>query len=238
MEARKTPTPALPRWCGGQRVKGGVVPSRDDNVKSGLAGRARRLTALIFLGLHAAARRGAGASGGRRRGRQPRRGQRRRRTRLEGRLAGAARIVVGAAPGRSAIKDYDEAIRISPNARAAFNNRGNVYMTKRQYERALKDYDEAVRLGPDQALYISNRGNALRVVGHRAIGDYRQALTLQLDAPTKQRIETAQGAWRSELIKACRTARRSRTAAARPPGCSPWRRSPAAFARCARHCAW
>jgi hypothetical protein len=43
---------------------------------------------------------------------------------------------------------------------------------------------EAVRLGPDQAL---------RVVGQydRAIGDYRKALTLQLDAPTKQRSETA-----------------------------------------------
>jgi tetratricopeptide (TPR) repeat protein len=51
----------------------------------------------------------------------------------------------------------------------------------------------ACRLGPDQALYISNRGNAFRVVGQydRAIADYRKALTMQLDAPTKKRIETA-----------------------------------------------
>jgi tetratricopeptide (TPR) repeat protein len=91
------------------------------------------------------------------------------------------------------LKDYDEVIRLAPTNRAAFNNRGNVYLSKRQYDRAIKDYDEAIRLDPNEGLFVKNRGNAFRIMGQydRAIADYRKALMLKVDEPVKRQIESA-----------------------------------------------
>jgi tetratricopeptide (TPR) repeat protein len=92
-----------------------------------------------------------------------------------------------------ALKDYDETIRLAPSNRAAYNNRGNVYMSKRQYDRAIRDYDEAIRLDPNEPMYIKNRANAFRVTGQyeRAVADFRKALTLKIDELVKKQIETA-----------------------------------------------
>jgi tetratricopeptide (TPR) repeat protein len=92
-----------------------------------------------------------------------------------------------------AIQDYDEVIRLAPNTRAAFNNRGNVYVSKRQFERALADFEQAIRLAPDDAMYYRNRGNVFRLTGQydRAIADYRKALSLKADGPTRKFVETA-----------------------------------------------
>jgi tetratricopeptide (TPR) repeat protein len=42
-------------------------------------------------------------------------------------------------------------------------------------------------------LYLKNRGNAFRIIGQyrNAIADYRKALSLKIDEPTKKQIETA-----------------------------------------------
>ena len=92
-----------------------------------------------------------------------------------------------------AIQDYEQVIRLAPNTRAAFNNRGNVYVSKRQYERALADFEQAMRLAPDDAMYYRNRGNVFRLMGQydRAIADYRKALSLKADAPTRKFVEAA-----------------------------------------------
>jgi tetratricopeptide (TPR) repeat protein len=76
-----------------------------------------------------------------------------------------------------AIRDYDEAIRLNPKNAAAFNNRGNLYLSKRKYDRAIQDYDEALRLDPNNALHLKNRANAFRITGQyrRAIADYLKA---------------------------------------------------------------
>ena len=39
----------------------------------------------------------------------------------------------------------------------AFNNRGNAYKNKGQYDRAIQDYDEVIRLDPNQAVTFFNR---------------------------------------------------------------------------------
>src|SRR6516165_6325757 len=44
-----------------------------------------------------------------------------------------------------AIADYDEAIRLDPDA-LAFNHRGIAYYNKKDYDQAIADYDEAIRL--------------------------------------------------------------------------------------------
>jgi tetratricopeptide (TPR) repeat protein len=79
------------------------------------------------------------------------------------------------------------------NLAIAFNNRGNAYLGKRQYDRAIKDYDEAIRLDPNDDLYFGNRGDAFRITGQyeRAIADYRKALSLKIDEPTKKQVRLA-----------------------------------------------
>ena len=59
----------------------------------------------------------------------------------------------------AAIKDYDEAIRLSPQTSAYWNNRANYYSRKREYQKALEGYDEAVRLTPTSFIPLSNRAN-------------------------------------------------------------------------------
>jgi tetratricopeptide (TPR) repeat protein len=42
--------------------------------------------------------------------------------------------------------------QLDPNDPEAFDNRGNVFIDNRQYDRALADFNEALRLKPDFAL--------------------------------------------------------------------------------------
>jgi tetratricopeptide (TPR) repeat protein len=92
-----------------------------------------------------------------------------------------------------ALRDYDETIRLVPNSGGAYNNRGGILLSLRQYDRAIKDFDEALRLEPNNGLYLKNRGMALRITGKyaQAIADLRKALTLKIDEPVKKQIETA-----------------------------------------------
>ena len=52
-----------------------------------------------------------------------------------------------------------------PRNAAAFNNRANALLRRRQYDHALQDYEEALRLDANNALYFRNRGNAYRIAG-------------------------------------------------------------------------
>lgn len=58
-----------------------------------------------------------------------------------------------------AIQDYDQAIRLEPNA-TRHNNRGVAYGSLGQYQRAIQDYTQAISLSPNTALFYENRGNA------------------------------------------------------------------------------
>jgi tetratricopeptide (TPR) repeat protein len=62
----------------------------------------------------------------------------------------------------------------------AFNNRGNAYYDKKDYDRAIADYSEALRLDPGFALAFYNRSCAYRDKGDndRAVDDYVQAILL------------------------------------------------------------
>ena len=57
-----------------------------------------------------------------------------------------------------ALADYNEAIRLKPDAHALFN-RGNIWVGKKDYFRAVADYSEAIRLDPQDPDYYQNRGN-------------------------------------------------------------------------------
>lgn len=48
----------------------------------------------------------------------------------------------------SAIYDFTQSIRLSPNEAGGFHNRAQAYFTKQDYDRALSDYQSAARIDP------------------------------------------------------------------------------------------
>ena len=62
----------------------------------------------------------------------------------------------------------------------AFNNRGNVHLSNRNYDRAIDDYNKAIRLDPKYAIGFNNRGLAYLRKGRtdRAIEDFDEAIRL------------------------------------------------------------
>src|SRR6185503_10939840 len=72
-----------------------------------------------------------------------------------------------------AIHDYDRALQLSPKSAAAYNNRANARVSRREYDLALLDYQKALEFDPNNALYYKNRGNIFRILGQydRAIAD-------------------------------------------------------------------
>jgi tetratricopeptide (TPR) repeat protein len=63
---------------------------------------------------------------------------------------------------------------------AAFNSRGNIHLSQRNYDRAIDDYNEAIRLDATYAIGFTNRGLAYQRKGQidRAIEDYDKAIGL------------------------------------------------------------
>jgi tetratricopeptide (TPR) repeat protein len=78
-----------------------------------------------------------------------------------------------------AIKDYDDAIRLSPGP-MGYNNRGRCWWAKGDVDRAIHDYDEAIRLDPKFEMALNNRGIAWGQKGDydRAIRDFDEAIRL------------------------------------------------------------
>ena len=81
---------------------------------------------------------------------------------------------------QSAIKDYDESIRLSPKNPASFMVRGNFDRANRDFDRAIADYTQALELEPNFYKAYIGRGN---VYGDKAeydgaIADYSEAIRL------------------------------------------------------------
>jgi tetratricopeptide (TPR) repeat protein len=66
------------------------------------------------------------------------------------------------------------------NLAFAFNNRGNAYLNKKDYDRAIANYSDAIRLDPSYAVAFRNRGLTYRYKKDhdRAIADYSDAVRL------------------------------------------------------------
>ena len=65
----------------------------------------------------------------------------------------------------------------------AYNNRGNAYSGKGQYDLAIQDYNESIKLNPNYAKSFNNRGVAYQKKGEydRAIEDFDAAIKIDPD---------------------------------------------------------
>jgi tetratricopeptide (TPR) repeat protein len=75
---------------------------------------------------------------------------------------------------------YSRAIEINPKYANAYNNRGNAYTYKGDYDRAISDFNQAILLNPKNAVAYDNRGFAYYKKGDydKAISDFNQAILL------------------------------------------------------------
>jgi tetratricopeptide (TPR) repeat protein len=69
---------------------------------------------------------------------------------------------------------------LNPKNADAFNNRGNAYTSKQNYERALEDFTQAIRINPKLALAYITRAFVLTQIGSvdRSIADLNEAIRL------------------------------------------------------------
>ncbi len=79
-----------------------------------------------------------------------------------------------------AIRDLNQAIKLSPKYTEAYNNRGLTYSSKGEYDLAIRDLDKTIELNPSYAEAYSNRGVTYLAKGDydRAIRDFDQAIAL------------------------------------------------------------
>ena len=73
-----------------------------------------------------------------------------------------------------------------------YNNRGNAYFRKGDYDHAILDYDQAIKLDPKDARFYNNRGTAYQRKGDydHAIPDFDQASKLKPAEDDARRGET------------------------------------------------
>ena len=78
-----------------------------------------------------------------------------------------------------ALEDYNDLLRISPDA-AAFASRGVIWDLKKRYDQALADFDEAIRLDPTDALLHYDRGVAYlhKHKDDKALEDFSETIRL------------------------------------------------------------
>jgi len=78
------------------------------------------------------------------------------------------------------------------NVPIAYNNRGNAYDDKEEYNQAISDYNQALKIEPDYADAYFNRGNTYYKKGEyeQALSDYNQVLNID---PNYAKVYTNRG---------------------------------------------
>ncbi len=80
----------------------------------------------------------------------------------------------------SALRDYDDAIRLDPKNASYYRGRGLVWHSAKEYDKAIADFDEAIKLDPKSALAFIGRGasRASKNEYSKAIADESEAIWL------------------------------------------------------------
>ena len=84
-----------------------------------------------------------------------------------------------------------ETIKIRPDLAEAYNNRGNAYAEKGEYDLAIADFGNAIERRPDLAGAYRNRGLAHKMRGEKeeAIRDFERFLELSEDEDLRKEAE-------------------------------------------------
>ena len=93
---------------------------------------------------------------------------------------------------KSALEDFNKAIKLYPENPAVYNNRGSTLLSIGYDREAIKDFNRAILLAPGYAAAYLNRGNAHLALKNPAAGliDYNHAVRLE---PGNAVILTARG---------------------------------------------
>ncbi len=77
----------------------------------------------------------------------------------------------------------DRSLGILPDNPIAYNNRGLVFLKKKEFQEALANFDKALKLKPDYVDVYNNRGITLQSLGRldEAIASYKKATELKPD---------------------------------------------------------
>ncbi len=81
----------------------------------------------------------------------------------------------------SAIKNYEQLIKLKPNYTEAYYNLGLAYFNNEDYDRAIESLDQAIKLRPDyvEAYYQRGVNNFIKDKYDLAIADYNQVIALK-----------------------------------------------------------
>jgi tetratricopeptide (TPR) repeat protein len=85
-----------------------------------------------------------------------------------------------AAKGANAVSACDSWIRQEPKNAVAYWDRGEIYRSKRDYDRAISDFNQAIKLDPKYAVAYNGRGEAYynKHQYDRAMADFEKAFKL------------------------------------------------------------
>lgn len=92
----------------------------------------------------------------------------------------------------SAVKDYNEAVKLNEKEPNLYLSRGLAFYNMRQFRSAASDFSKAIELDPNESMAYYNRGNALQELGEfeKALIDYETASKLDSEnEPAKNAFE-------------------------------------------------
>lgn len=80
-----------------------------------------------------------------------------------------------------ALEDFDQAVKLAPEAPDPYLNRGVAHEGLGEWQAALEDYNRVIALDPTDAMAFNNRGNAYAGLGNweLALADYKHAVELE-----------------------------------------------------------
>ena len=96
----------------------------------------------------------------------------------------------GSASGKTeeALKDYAEAIRLSPEAGAWYGNRGLIHMETKKFDDAIQDFSTGIDLAPTSEVAYRNRAMAYsrKKEFAKAVADYEKVVELNPESAVGQ----------------------------------------------------
>lgn len=94
---------------------------------------------------------------------------------------------------KSAIKDFDQALKLNANEPTLYYNRGSAYLQMKEWKKAKADFDKAISLRPELVVAYLNRGIALLNMkkDDEAMADFNAGLRLNPRLPNLYRARAA-----------------------------------------------